>query len=63
MAARLTREERAAQRSQRAARMQAQVNELVIETLTDGVLVVDAQGRVQRPIRRRARSWASACRQ
>jgi two-component system sensor histidine kinase PilS (NtrC family) len=47
MAARLTREERAARRSQRAARIQAQVNQLVIETLADGILVVDAQGRVQ----------------
>ncbi|RZJ25545.1 MAG: PAS domain-containing protein [Haliea sp.] len=41
LAVRLAGEERAARRSQRAARIQAQVNELVIETLTDGVLVVD----------------------
>jgi two-component system, NtrC family, sensor histidine kinase PilS len=47
LAARLAREEEAARSGQRAARMQAQVNELVIETLTDGILVVDAQGRVQ----------------
>jgi two-component system, NtrC family, sensor histidine kinase PilS len=46
MAARLSREESAARRSRRAARIQAQVNELVIETLVDGILVVDAQGRV-----------------
>ena len=46
LAARLAREEEAARRSMQAARMQAQVNELVIETLADGVLVVDAQGRV-----------------
>jgi two-component system, NtrC family, sensor histidine kinase PilS len=46
MAARLAREERAAQRGQRAARIQAQVNELVIETLTEGILVVDSQGSV-----------------
>jgi len=46
LAARLAREEQAARHSQRLARMQAQVNELVIETLTDGVLVVDMQGRV-----------------
>jgi len=46
LAARLAREEQAARHSQQAARMQAQVNELVIETLTDGVLVVDARGRV-----------------
>jgi two-component system sensor histidine kinase PilS (NtrC family) len=46
LAARLEREERAALVSQRAARVQAQVNELVIETLADGVLVVDTKGRV-----------------
>ena len=47
LAARLEREERAARRSRRAARIQAQVNELVIESLADGILVVDAQGGVQ----------------
>jgi two-component system, NtrC family, sensor histidine kinase PilS len=47
LAARLAREEEAARSGQRAARTQAQVNELVIETLTDGILVVDGQGRVQ----------------
>ncbi|WP_198970231.1 sensor histidine kinase [Xylophilus sp. ASV27] len=41
LAARLTREQEAARRSQMAAAVQAQVNELVIETLTDGVLVID----------------------
>ncbi len=46
LAARLEREERAALQGQRAARVQAQVNELVIEALADGVLVVDAKGRV-----------------
>ena len=46
MALRLAREERAARQGQRAARVQAQVNQLVIETLSDGVLVVDAAGRV-----------------
>ncbi len=46
MAVRLAREERAARQGQRAARVQAQVNQLVIETLSDGVLVVDAAGRV-----------------
>ena len=46
LAARLVREERAARRSRRAARMQSQVNELVIETLADGILVVDAHSRV-----------------
>ncbi len=47
LAARLAREERTARRSQRAARVQAQVNELVIESLSDGILVVDARGHVQ----------------
>jgi two-component system, NtrC family, sensor histidine kinase PilS len=46
IAARLAREERAARHGHRAARVQAQVNELVIESLADGVLVVDARGRV-----------------
>jgi len=46
MAVRLSREERAARQGQRAARVQAQVNQLVIESLSDGVLVVDAAGRV-----------------
>ena len=46
LAGRLAREEQAARHGQQAARMQAQVNELVIETLADGVLVVDADGRV-----------------
>ncbi|MCS4509679.1 sensor histidine kinase [Xylophilus ampelinus] len=44
---RLGREEAIARSSQRAAALQAQVNELVIETLTDGVLVVDANGMVR----------------
>ena len=46
LAARLARVELAARQGQRAARVQAQVNELVIETLADGVLVVDAKCRV-----------------
>jgi two-component system sensor histidine kinase PilS (NtrC family) len=46
LAARLAREERAARRSQVAARTQAQVNELVIENLGDGVLVVGMDSRV-----------------
>jgi two-component system sensor histidine kinase PilS (NtrC family) len=46
LSARLEREERAARQGQRAARVQVQVNELVIETLADGVLVVDAKCRV-----------------
>ena len=47
LALRLAREERSARTSQQVARMQTQVNELVIETLTDGVLVVDANGIVR----------------
>jgi two-component system sensor histidine kinase PilS (NtrC family) len=46
LAARLAREEEAARMGQQAARMHAQVNELVIETLTDGILVVDPACRV-----------------
>jgi len=46
LAMRLAREERAARRSLVAARTQAQVNELVIETLSEGVLVVDDAGGV-----------------
>lgn len=44
---RLAREEARARESAEAARLQGQVNELVIETLSDGVLVVDAAGRVR----------------
>lgn len=44
LASRLAREEQLAQRSEVAARLQTQVSELVIETLSDGVLVVDVHG-------------------
>jgi two-component system sensor histidine kinase PilS (NtrC family) len=47
LARRLAREEEAARVGRRAARAQAQVNELVIEVLAEGVMVVDAQGDVQ----------------
>lgn len=47
LALRLAREELLAKRSQSAARMQTQVNELVIDSLADGVLVVDAKGVVR----------------
>ena len=47
LAARLAREESAARNSRQVARVQAQVNELIIENLGDGVLVVDADGRVR----------------
>ena len=46
MARRLAREEAVAQRSRSSAQMQAQVNDLVIETLSEGVLVIDAEGLV-----------------
>ncbi len=47
LALRLAREELLAKHSQSAARMQTQVNELVIEALADGVLVVDTNGVVR----------------
>ncbi len=47
LAARLSSEEQAVRRSQRAVRAQMLVNELVIENLTDGVLVVDLHGVVK----------------
>lgn len=47
LALRLAREEQLAKRSQSAARMQTQVNELVIEALADGVLVTDIHGIVR----------------
>lgn len=47
IATRLANVELRAQRSQLAARVQKQVNELVIESLTDGILVVDQRGTVR----------------
>ncbi|MDO8251654.1 MAG: histidine kinase dimerization/phospho-acceptor domain-containing protein [Rhodoferax sp.] len=47
IATRLANVELRAQRSQLAARVQRQVNELVIESLTDGILVVDQRGTVR----------------
>ncbi|APW40903.1 PAS domain-containing sensor histidine kinase [Rhodoferax koreense] len=44
LAARLVREQQIALRSQMTARLQTHVNELVIETLADGVVVIDAGG-------------------
>lgn len=41
LASRLSQEEEVAQRSAREARVQTRVNELVIENLTDGILVID----------------------
>lgn len=46
LARRLAREEALALRNRGAAQMHAQVNDLVIETLTEGVLVIDRSGRV-----------------
>lgn len=47
LALRLEREEAAARRSRRLALMQVQVNQLVIDALAEGVLVVDPAGEVQ----------------
>ncbi len=47
LALRLARQEKLVLSSQSLARMQTQVNELVIETLSDGVLVVDTRGTVR----------------
>lgn len=47
LALRLAREEMLAKKSQSAARMQTQVNELVIASLADGILVVDSHGMVR----------------
>ncbi len=47
LASRLAREEQRAVESVRAERMQALVNELVIDNITDGVLVVDSQDLVR----------------
>lgn len=47
IATRLANVELRAQRSQLAARVQRQVNELVIESMTDGILVVDQRGSVR----------------
>lgn len=46
MSARLATEEQRSQRSQMVARVQREVNALVIESLTDGILVVDGEGQV-----------------
>ncbi|MEO5660532.1 MAG: ATP-binding protein, partial [Polaromonas sp.] len=47
LALRLAREEQLVKKSQSAAHMQSQVNELVIATLADGVLVMEANGTVR----------------
>ena len=62
LASRLSGEEQSARRSQRAARVQTQVNELVIEFLEEGVLVVDSLGslRAVNPAARRLLGWPEA---
>ena len=59
LAQRLAREEQAARRSLSAARTQAHVNELVIENLTDGLLVVAPDWRIHaaNPSARRLLGW------
>jgi two-component system, NtrC family, sensor histidine kinase PilS len=47
LSTRLAQEEERSRLSQRAVQVQRQVNELVIESLTDGILVVDANGLVR----------------
>jgi len=47
LSSRLAREERSARGSMELARQQAQLNRLVIEEMTEGVMVVDRQGRVK----------------
>jgi two-component system, NtrC family, sensor histidine kinase PilS len=47
LSTRLAQEEERSRLSQRAVQVQRQVNELVIESLTDGILVVDAKGFVR----------------
>lgn len=47
LSARLTKEERSARGSLELARQQAQLNRLVIEEMSEGVMVVDRQGRVR----------------
>jgi two-component system sensor histidine kinase PilS (NtrC family) len=62
LASRLSGEEQSARRSQRAARIQTQVNELVIEFLEEGVLVVDSRGllRAVNPAARRLLGWVES---
>jgi two-component system, NtrC family, sensor histidine kinase PilS len=47
LALRLVREERRSRSNRYAARMQTQVNELVVESIADGIVVVDEQGVVR----------------
>ncbi len=47
LAQRVAREQSYAERSQSAARMQQQVSELVMQDMSEGVMVIDAQGRIR----------------
>lgn len=63
MSARLAREERTARGSLELARQQAELNRLVIDEMSDGVLVVDRRGRVRaaNPAARALLSDTGAC--
>lgn len=63
MASRLAREERTARGSLELARQQAELNRLVIDEMSDGVLVVDRRGRVRaaNPAARTLLSDSGAC--
>jgi two-component system, NtrC family, sensor histidine kinase PilS len=63
MASRLAREERTARGSLELARQQAELNRLVIDEMSDGVLVVDRRGRVRaaNPAARALLSDSGAC--
>lgn len=63
MASRLAREERTARGSLELARQQAELNRLVIDEMSDGVLVVDRRGRVRaaNPAARALLSDTGAC--
>ncbi len=63
LAVRLVREERVARMSQLAARSQVQVNEVIIDAMSDGVLVLDASGLVRsvNPAARRLIAGAVPC--
>jgi two-component system sensor histidine kinase PilS (NtrC family) len=63
MASRLAREERTARGSLELARQQAELNRLVIDEMSDGVLVVDRRGRVRaaNPAARGLLSERGAC--
>lgn len=64
LATRLAKEEKAAQQSAAQARLQSRVNELVIESLADGILVVDRSRTVRaaNPAARAMLDWARPAR-